>query len=47
LQEVLPKTVTENFTKFFFKQMLYISAFYLEKQKSFIPKKKYGQSCSL
>ena len=27
--------------KFFFKQMLKISAFYLVKQKSFIPKKKY------
>jgi hypothetical protein len=25
--------------KFFFKQMLKVSAFYLEKQKSFIPKK--------
>ena len=28
-----------GFTKFFFKQMLKVSAFYLEKQKSFIPKK--------
>ena len=28
-----------GFMKFFFKQMLKISAFYLEKQKSFIPKK--------
>ena len=28
-----------GFTKFFFKQMLEISAFYLVKQKSFIPKK--------
>ena len=28
-----------GFTKFFFKQMLKISAFYLEKQNSFIPKK--------
>jgi hypothetical protein len=27
-----------GFTKFIFKQMLKISAFYLEKQKSFIPK---------
>ena len=29
-----------GFTKFFFQQLLKISAFYLEKQKSFIPKKK-------
>ena len=28
-----------SFTKFYFKQVLKISAFYLEKQKSFIPKK--------
>ena len=28
-----------GFTKFYFKQMLKVSAFYLEKQKSFIPKK--------
>ena len=28
-----------DFTKFYFKQMLKISAVYLEKQKSFIPKK--------
>ena len=28
-----------GFTKFIFKQMLKMSAFYLEKQKSFIPKK--------
>ena len=28
-----------SFTKFFFKQMLKVSTFYLEKQKSFIPKK--------
>ena len=28
-----------SFTKFFFEQMLKVSAFYLEKQKSFIPKK--------
>ena len=28
-----------GFTKFFFKQILKFSAFYLEKQKSFIPKK--------
>ena len=27
-----------GFTKFFFKHMLKVSAFYLEKQKSFIPK---------
>ena len=33
-----------GFTKFFFKQMLNISFFYLEKQKSFIPKKKYELS---
>ena len=30
-----------GFTKLFFKQMLKISAFYLEKQKSFIPPKKF------
>ena len=29
-----------GFMKFNFKQMLEVSAFYLEKQKSFIPKKK-------
>ena len=29
-----------SFAKFNFKQMLKVSAFYLEKQKSFIPKKK-------
>ena len=29
-----------GFTKFFFKQVLKVSVFYLEKQKSFIPKKK-------
>ena len=28
-----------GFTKFIFKQILKVSAFYLEKQKSFIPKK--------
>ena len=28
-----------GFTKFFYKQMLKVSAFYLEKQPSFIPKK--------
>ena len=27
--------------KFYFKQMLKVSAFYLEKQKSFIPKKNF------
>ena len=27
--------------KFFFKQILKVSAFYLEKQKSFIPKKEF------
>ena len=31
--------------KFFFKQTLKISAFYLEKQKSFIPKKKFWSRC--
>ena len=30
-----------GFTKFFFKQILKFSAFYLEKQKSFIPKKNF------
>ena len=33
--------------KLFFKQMLKVSAFYLEKQKSFIPKKKYNLGHSL
>ena len=28
-----------GFTEFYFKQVLKVSAFYLEKQKSFIPKK--------
>ena len=28
-----------GFAKFIFKQMLKISAFYIEKQKSFVPKK--------
>ena len=32
--------------KFNFKQMLEVSAFYLEKQKSFIPKKEYFLSRS-
>ena len=31
--------ILRGFTKFIFKQMLKVSAFYLEKQKSFIPKK--------
>ena len=31
--------IVGGFTKFFFKQMLKVSAFYLTKQKSFIPKK--------
>jgi hypothetical protein len=31
--------------KFFFKQMLKVSALYLEKQKSFIPKKKKISLC--
>ena len=30
-----------SFTKYIFRQILKISAFYLEKQKSFIPKKKF------
>ena len=34
-----------GFTKFFFKQMLKFSAFYPEKQKSFIPEKKNFLSC--
>ena len=33
-----------GFTNFNFKQILKVSAFYLEKQKSFIPKKKYDLS---
>ena len=36
-----------NELKFFFKQLLKISAFYLEKQNSFIPKKKYNLGRSL
>ena len=42
--------ILRGFTKFCFKQMLKVSAFYLEKQKSFIPKtiwsKPYGQNSS-
>ena len=34
-----------GFTKFFFKQILKVSAFYLEIQKSFIPKKKFLSRC--
>ena len=34
-----------NELKFFFKQMLKVSAFYLEKQKSFIPKKNFLGRC--
>ena len=30
--------ILQGFTKFYFKQMLKVSAFYLENQKSFIPK---------
>ena len=33
-----------NELKFFFKQLLKFSAFYLEKQKSFIPKKNFFQA---
>ena len=33
--------------KFFFKQMLKVSAFYLEKQKRFIPKKIFFKPLSL
>ena len=33
--------------KFFFKQMLIVSAFYLEKQKSFIPKKIFLKPLSI
>ena len=36
-----------GFTKFFFKQILKVSAFYLEKQKSFIPKKKKNKQLSI
>ena len=36
-----------DFTKYFFKQMLKISTFYLENQKSFFPKKLYDLSRSL
>ena len=42
----LPRQKAELFTNLFFKQMLKISAFYLKKQESFIPKK-YDLSCSL
>ena len=35
-----------GFMKFLFKQMLKVSAFYLEKQKSFIPKKIFVVFCS-
>ena len=34
-----------GFTKFCFKQMLKVSAFYLEKQKNFIPKKTFLSRC--
>jgi hypothetical protein len=34
-----------EFTKYFFKQILKVSAFYLEKQKSFIPKIKILSRC--
>ena len=36
-----------GFTKPFFKQMLKVSAFYLEKQKSFIPKKIFFRPLSI
>ena len=36
-----------GFTKFFFKQMLKISAFYLEKQKKIIPKKAKSELASI
>ena len=52
LNELKFHEISRNFTKFFFKQLLKVSAFYLEKQKSFIPKKsdpplKYDLSRSL
>ena len=34
-----------SFAKFIFKQMLKVSAFYLERQKSFIPKNKIFGHC--
>ena len=34
-----------GFTKFSFKQMLKVSAFYLQKQKSLIPKKVFLSHC--
>ena len=36
-----------GFTKFFFKQMIKVSAFYLEKRKSFIPKKIFFKPLSI
>ena len=36
-----------GFMKFFFKQMLKVSALYLEKQKSFIPKKRLFRPLSI
>ena len=34
-----------GFKKFHFKQMLKVSAFYLEKQESFVPKKSFLSRC--
>ena len=37
--------ILRGFTKLYFKQMLKVSAFYLEKQKGFIPKKNSLSRC--
>ena len=37
--------ILRGFTKLFLKKILKVSAFYLEKQKSFIPKKKDLSCC--
>ena len=42
----LVRLILWGFTKFFSKPMLKVSAFYIEKQKSFIPKN-YDLGCSL
>ena len=39
--------ILQVFMKFKIKQMLKISAFYLDKQKSFIPKKKWSVPCTM
>ena len=39
--------ISQGFTKIFFKNILKVSAFYLEKQKSFIPKIRFFNSLSI